>query len=451
MSDVGKRQGTIPAQEGSVAERGSAGLGLRAIAEARTGFRRLRQVVLVTVVGCMVGCGREDPATDQAPTPASGFSPRDSAGILISVTPGGEARAPIGWTVDSLPELVIGAADDPSQGLYRVQGLDGLPGGGVVVVDAGSRELRFFDSLGQLESRVGRKGEGPGEFDDPVLVPMTGVDSLLLWDNRLLRFQVFSRDGRDHRTVLLRERWPAGGRAPIGAIGLHQMLVRRYEATWFVPASEQTTGAKRDTVDYIWYDPATGAETAIASVLVTRTFVYKSRGRPPVSDMIPFAANPSAAVTSDGMVLANGPISEARDFDPEGRLRRIFRVEEQSRPITSEMVDAFIAERLSGTPSGSSRDFLREFLSAMPIPDSLPAFEELLVDSQGWLWAETYDRDPYNPGSWMIFDRDGRARGTIQTPPGLQVKKIGDDFILGIWVDDLGVEYVRRYRLRRGS
>jgi len=418
----------------------------------RAGHLFMLAFIVLSLSACGQDTSTEDSSPEDSTPPATpGFSQRDSAGILISVTEGSSASAPLDWEVDSVPDLVLGTSSDPAEQFFRIGGMKGLSEGGVVVVDGSSRELRFFNSFGLLQNRVGRKGEGPGEFDDPVLVPTVESDSLLIWDTGLKRFQVFSNDGQDHRTVLLRERWPAGGRSPVGAVDHQHMLVRKHQAVWFAPASEQTTGAKEDQVDYFWYDPTAGIETSIVSVPVMRNFIYVRNGRPPVMDLIPFAADPSSAVTLDGVLLAHGPDPEVHKFDLEGRLRLIFRVEELSRPVTPEMIEAHIDRRLSAAQSASSRDFLRELFSQMPIPDTLPAFQSLQVDEVGWLWAELYARDPNSPKQWMIFDPEGRAHGTIETPGGLDVQSIGEDFILGVWLDEFGVEQVRRHSLRRVS
>jgi len=69
----------------------------------------------------------------------------------------------------------------------------------------------------------------------------------------------------------------------------------------------------------------------------------------------------------------------------------------------------------------------------------------------GWLWAEVYGFDPTRPRDWVVFDPGGRARGTVRTPPGLEVHWIGRDAILGVWQDERDVEYVHRHRLTRGA
>ena len=87
----------------------------------------------------------------------------------------------------------------------------------------------------------------------------------------------------------------------------------------------------------------------------------------------------------------------------------------------------------------------------MGIPDTLPAFQALQVDEVGWLWAEVYDFDSSRPREWVVFDPEGRAHATVQTPPGLEVQWIGRDAVLGVWRDEFEVEYVHRHRLIRDT
>jgi hypothetical protein len=63
--------------------------------------------------------------------------------------------------------------------------------------------------------------------------------------------------------------------------------------------------------------------------------------------------------------------------------------------------------------------------------------------------------DYAHPGSderrWTVFSPEGRALGSVVTPPGLRVLEIGRDYVLGVWQDELDVEYVRMHRLDRSG
>ena len=50
---------------------------------------------------------------------------------------------------------------------------------------------------------------------------------------------------------------------------------------------------------------------------------------------------------------------------------------------------------------------------------------------------------------WNVFDPEGRWLGTVETPYGGYIYQIGEDFLLGLWVDELDVEQVRVYPIDR--
>jgi hypothetical protein len=153
--------------------------------------------------------------------------------------------------------------------------------------------------------------------------------------------------------------------------------------------------------------------------------------------LIPFSSMPAAAVRRNGAFITEGTLPEIKEYDVEGRLRRIIRIDEPLRRITDTDIQGYV--EVTGKPMNPD----------IPIPDMMPTFESLLVDDEGWLWAKVYEWDPTQPSAWVVFDPSGRARGSIETPAGLRVHQIDSDFILGVWTDELDVEHVRRYRIDR--
>ncbi len=95
----------------------------------------------------------------------------------------------------------------------------------------------------------------------------------------------------------------------------------------------------------------------------------------------------------------------------------------------------------------------------MTFMDTLPAFSTFLVTTDGRLWVQAY-LEPQNLGpdnwggtgtnEWSVFDRDGRWLGTVVTPTGFRVHEVGADYVLGVWTDELDVQYVRVYELSGG-
>lgn len=373
---------------------------------------------------------------------------RDSAGIRIVETPGAAARSPIGWTVGAVPDLQLGSVtgDGPEQ-FHLIGGfaggIVGLPEGRLAVVDGGSGELRLFDSGGRFLRRAGGLGEGPGEFRTPMLVPYVSSDSLLIFDTRLRRFTLFSSDGRAHRS------FPPEGLPPErvtgAARGAADTGILMMTALGVVRMGEE--GQQSDPVGVRWISLESGRDEIVAQ-FETLTFGTNELGDMPYILDVPFSTRPSAAMGPNGFFVVGGDGPEVREFDTDGRLTRVLRLSEAPRPVTRQEVESaidFMASSFS-VPSQARRVY-----EQMDFPDRWPSFQSLRVDRLGWVWAELYrpryDETPH----WMVFDPSGVARGTLELPGDLEVHDIGIDYVLGRSQDDLEVEYVRRYRLERGS
>ena len=100
------------------------------------------------------------------------------------------------WRVSPTPFIEIGVreGEDAFQ-LDRATGSARLDDGRIVVLDGGSRQLRFFDAEGGFLTAVGDEGEGPGEFRTPTRLRRAGGDSIQVWDARLDRVSFFSIRG----------------------------------------------------------------------------------------------------------------------------------------------------------------------------------------------------------------------------------------------------------------
>ena len=90
-------------------------------------------------------------------------------------------------------------------------------------------------------------------------------------------------------------------------------------------------------------------------------------------------------------------------------------------------------------------------LEAVPASETRPAYADILVDPSGAIWLELYrgasERD--QPQEWLVLDADGTWLGTVGIPDGFSVSDITIDAVLGVWRDELGVEYPQVLRLTR--
>ncbi len=84
---------------------------------------------------------------------------------------------------------------------------------------------------------------------------------------------------------------------------------------------------------------------------------------------------------------------------------------------------------------------------APPVPAHAPALDRLLVDDVGNLWARSNPPGHPDPPTWFVFDEVGVLRHSLSTE--LDPVQVGDDFVLAIQRDDLGVAQVALFPLRK--
>jgi len=104
--------------------------------------------------------------------------------------------SPESWELSSNPVVEIGVREgEDDYQLHRVRGSVRLEDGRIVVLNAGSQQLRFYDSAGRFLDAVGGPGEGPGEFRNPAGLRRTADGGLQVWDGGLMRVSIFEADG----------------------------------------------------------------------------------------------------------------------------------------------------------------------------------------------------------------------------------------------------------------
>ena len=97
--------------------------------------------------------------------------------------------------------------------------------------------------------------------------------------------------------------------------------------------------------------------------------------------------------------------------------------------------------RAAEAPAGEPTNFARNRLAAwnaLPLAESFPAISAIEVDLLDNLWVREYNL-PGEEGRalWTVFDPDGLVLGLVETPPGLVIYEIGEDYILGKVSDEL--------------
>jgi hypothetical protein len=103
--------------------------------------------------------------------------------------------------------------------------------------------------------------------------------------------------------------------------------------------------------------------------------------------------------------------------------------------------------RIAKSNPGAIESMNRE-LTNTKYPERYPAHNNrMYADALGNIWLQEYQVNPVRSSLWSVFDPNGRWLGVVETPGNFTVNEIGADYVLGVYEDDLGVQYVRMYRL----
>lgn len=392
----------------------------------------LLSVVPLSVVLSSCGVGASD---------SPGSVVRDSAGIAIveNRVPAWEPGAE--WRLSAEPSLRIGVTDgDPAYQFFRVWSLSQARDGGILVANDGTREIRVFDGEGRFRRSMGGPGDGPGEFRQVSAVEPLGGDTLLVVDLQHRRLTALAgTTGEVFWTAPLE----AHGRIPRGRpamlpdggfvlgwmqqIGLQQVgpggarpgETVRSEATVFRYALDGTV------TDTIGTFPA--AEEAVVS-----------EGGRVSTTMAPFARGLTYAAGGGGVYIGTQDDYEVAVHTAMGAPSRVIRWTGPDLAVTERAIDE-LAERTGW-----------ETMRTLPRPPTRAAYGDLVVDAGRNLWVSDFRvHGRLWPEAWEVFDPDGRWLGRIAVPAGLRIFEIGDDWVLGTWHDDLGVEYVHLYGIEK--
>jgi len=72
--------------------------------------------------------------------------------------------------------------------------------GNLYVCDYQAHDIKVFNSSGKFLNRIGRQGQGPGEFNMPFNLALT-KERLFVWDMRNQRLSAFSKKGEHLKSI----------------------------------------------------------------------------------------------------------------------------------------------------------------------------------------------------------------------------------------------------------
>ena len=373
---------------------------------------------------------------------------RDSAGIAIVENPTAGSAPEV--VVDSLPVLTIGASSKgPDYDFGEVRAAARFRSGQIAVADGKTSVIRIYDSAGSYLRQVGRKGQGPGEFQEIGLLWTTPEDSLLVYDLVSRRLSTFDPSGAfAHQADLAKQ----GFLQPMGRLDNGVIVAIGFN---FVQESFPSGNATSRPPQPVLLIPADSTPTdtlgsfpGIEMYAVNVTFGGRTFPNPMT---VQFGHLTSVAGRGGSIYVGDNARYEIAVYSRDKKLVRLIRATAPEVPVTQPMRDAQQARNLEQVAANQERipaplrDQVEGWIKTARYSERLPPYQQLRLDPDGNLWVQHYGM-PDGPQHHTVFDSTGAVRARLVLPAGMELLELGSDYILGKGEDADGLPYVRLYR-----
>ena len=369
--------------------------------------RKIPAFLMCLAVLFLPGCGRRDSGWGGTITVENG--------ITVVRNPS-EPLYP-GEVVRFEEELSIGASEGEEMELFSsIYGMDVDREGNIFVLDRTEPQLRVFAPDGTFLRTIGRKGQGPGEMDNPRLIQVTPNGEVMVYDPVVRRMVFYSREG-----TFLRNSSIAEISAPMGQIlrdGTGCGLA------YLIPPPPQGAMLVRCGEDFSQLE----------------TLAQIPEGNPGILRYM--GPQPTFALMPDGWAWAVTDRYSVVITDRKGKPVR--RIERDHSPVP--IPSSYKEEQRKGR--------LRRLIDMgikIDFPEAYPPIGDIFADPEGRIFVSTYERCETGEDCWYMdaFDKEGRYLTRFPLRFSLNRGMIWKGGKLyRIEADEEGYHMIKRYHVR---
>ena len=356
-------------------------------------------------------------------------------------------------------ELRIGARDAPDYSLTEVQGLAVDSRGHIFVLQHQEQRIRQYDADGRFVREIGRRGQGPGEFTNPMFFGIQ-QDTVWVYDYGSSRIHFVAAGGGPTRSV------PIPMLVEPGTLGLrphHRLADGNLVGYVHATARVAATGP---TIPILLLDPrGESLDTLVRISRRNRVLVLRNAQNPSSNEIVanqPFSDTPIMVAAPDGRRIFVVERWAARDEEAEFAVTSIApngdtlwtrRYPFHARRTPETRVDSLVhlwvgvtVPRMWPNPR-QAESGVRALLF---LPAFLPTITAAVATSNGGIWLRREDHVSGTKSRWTVLDSDGVPAFTVEAPQLLRLFHADNDHAWGVIQDEDAVPYVVRFALRPG-
>ena len=324
--------------------------------------------------------------------------------------------------------------------------------GQIYISDGINTCIHLFSSKGKFLRKIGKKGEGPGEYQYIWGIQITKGDSLIVYDGVQYRITIYAPGKFDNpiKTVKLPiiENKPeipgvignsysgsSGLRVPLNSNGVFFII---YNTPYSQNDEKQKHYSKLYKVDN--KGKLVKKEPVIKIPDVERFKISSGSGF--MVSTMPFGRIPVIKFSNDGIIY----YAETDDF----KITSVDMNGKKKNEITYKIDRNFITDKLwqSELKKYSHLTLKDVKKSKMPLPEYLPIFEDFTVDDHNNIWVAVNEKE-YKSYKYYVFNNQGKLNNTVSIPNKTVVKIINKNFAYGIRTDDWGIQSIVRYKIEQ--
>lgn len=343
--------------------------------------------------------------------------------------------------VEPRPLLTIGQVlgDSPDHSFTEITAI-AVVGDSILVLEGSANEIRIFDHQGRFLGRIGRSGEGPGEFAWPTALRIVSEEIAVI-DLRLRRQSFFSLKGQLLRTE------PLGrlrDQALAGSVAMRSGVMVAETAVTF--GSE--TGAFPERVIVLLH-PHTQRVDTVARYS-TGYVPYKA---PDSYGFLPYRAGSEgdwAAAGDSLLALVSGEppilqwwLARERGLALEGRTELPVRPEAFTREDARELL-----ERANDQRRTEGDDLLPRSV-AMDVPPYWGQVGQLVISDDHECWVQWDQPRSSEDNQWFRIDLKDRRIERTSLPAGFRMLNAVGDKLYGFVLSEYDTPVLTVLRLRK--
>lgn len=309
--------------------------------------------------------------------------------------------------------------------------------------------MRYYDLHGQLHRIVGRKGAGPGEFEDLAWIQGANGD-VAAYDQDLHRVSFFGPQGDFLRSVRVVAPEDYVLAVANGVLADGSILAHAWPSGW-----QPETPVTRDTLAILLYDSLGSFHDGLGSFLWDERYQEHRSGEGFFRSRLPFGRRSAVAVAGSRYYVMESEGYGIDVFDSTGTAVRELHSTVSPPPIEIAEADLRVVRARMARPEVPPVFRLAERFDRMPLPDVFPPYgwlgrrdvSILRVSHDGEVWALEFGGVRDSSPIWLVFAADGTVRGRVAGSEELDLLDVRGDTVLVRRWDAYDVETVETRRV----